>query len=142
MQPMPSRTGIFFRRWLWLGLALPVLAGVAVLFQFDPARHAFYPTCVFHRVTGWNCPGCGGLRATHHLLHGDVAVAFGFNALVVLGAPVVLTLAARWLWVYWRGRRVPPRPVATFWIWGLLAVMVGFGIVRNLPGALFARLWP
>ena len=121
---------------------MAALAGVAVLFGFDPAQHGFYPTCVFHRVTGWNCPGCGGLRATHHLLHGEVAAALRFNALVVLGAPVVLALAARWLWVRWRGRRVPPRPLATLWIWVLVAVLIGFGIVRNLPFPLFARLSP
>ncbi len=130
---MPDRFLTWLHRWSWALLAISGAGGAAVLFLFDPSRNSFYPLCMFHRLTGWNCPGCGGLRATHQLLHGHISEALRFNALVVLAVPVLLTLGLRWLWVRVRGRRVPPKPLATFWIWLLLAVMLGFGLVRNLP---------
>jgi len=122
------------RRWRWLALALAGMFAVllAVLFAFNPAQHSFYPFCAFHRVTGMQCPGCGGLRAAHHLLHGEVGTAFRYNPLVVLAAPVAgFFLARRW----WRGPRteqVSHRAQARL-AWLAFAVLVVFWIVRNLP---------
>ena len=60
-----------------------VALAAGVLFCFDPNRYPFYPLCFFHRATGLLCPGCGSLRALHQLLHGNLATAFHFNALLV-----------------------------------------------------------
>ncbi|MGA3284708.1 MAG: DUF2752 domain-containing protein, partial [Verrucomicrobiota bacterium] len=46
-------------------LAATVLGSGAVLFFFNPSTHGFYPVCLFHKLTGWNCPGCGGTRAAY-----------------------------------------------------------------------------
>lgn len=117
----------------WLVIALGAMAVGAALFVFDPARHRFFPLCLFHAVTGLNCPGCGGTRAVHHLLHGDVAAALRCNALVVLalpaGALAALALALKPSGASrWRQR-------AARWLpWALVAVATVFGVVRNLPG--------
>ncbi len=53
------------RALLW---AIVVIAAVAALFVVraidpaDPADAHFYPFCVFHELTGLDCPGCGTLR--------------------------------------------------------------------------------
>ncbi len=73
---------LHFRLMLLL-MALAAMAA-AVLFQFDPSRSAFYPGCMFHRMTGLLCPGCGSLRACHQLLHGHWAAAFHDNPLLIL----------------------------------------------------------
>lgn len=117
---------------MWLGLAASVGAALVVLFWFNPAQHSFYPFCAFHRVTGWQCPGCGGLRSVHHLLHGDVLTAFRFNPVVVLAVPWLLWLGVR---RWWRGPRpggISARAQAR-WAWIALGVLVAFWIVRNLP---------
>jgi len=111
-----------------LGLA----GGVAMLFFFAPDQYSFYPRCLLYSLTGLQCPGCGGLRATHRLLHGDIAGAFHFNALFVLllpmllifglGSAVRLTTGRDWL-ASFRG---------PFWLWLLGAAVLGFGIARNL----------
>jgi hypothetical protein len=119
---------------LGLGGGLAVLLGV--LFWFNPARHGFYPTCVFHRLTGLECPGCGGLRAVHHLLHGEILTAFRFNPLVVVVLPfLVLWGIRRW----WCGPRVPPlsHRAQARWGWVAFGVLMVFWIVRNLPLAMF-----
>ena len=118
------------RRFLCLGAGTAVLAALAVLYFFAPGEHRFYPQCVFHAVTGWACPGCGSLRAVHNLLHGELAMAFRFNPLLLVLGPLGL---AAWLI---RGEpaftAIPAKA-----IWGLLAVIVGFAVLRNLPLAPF-----
>ena len=64
------------------------IAGIAVLFFFDPAVAGFYPPCLFKTVFGAECPGCGSLRAAHQLLHGNFAAAWALNpALMIVGPP-------------------------------------------------------
>src|SRR4029077_15194960 len=41
-------------------MAAGLLAGSGVLYTFSPTEHSFYPICLFHALTGWQCPGCGG----------------------------------------------------------------------------------
>lgn len=113
-------------RW-WLGAmtggAFALLG--AVLFVWDPAQHDFYPRCVFRALTGWECPGCGGLRAVHALLHGDLATAWRWHPLLVgaLGlTPLFLPGVAPRSWRA-AARRFGPA--------ALLAAIAVFGLVRN-----------
>ena len=112
-----------------------------VLFLFDPGEYRFYPRCVFHQTTGLLCPGCGSLRALHHLLHGHVSAAVHFNALLVLSAPAAGWLAAR---SAFRSLNGQPQSFGFHpaWLWAALAAVVLFGILRNLPFAHAAWLAP
>ena len=66
-----------------------------VYYRFNPASAgSLFPPCPSHWLTGYNCPGCGSQRAVHCLLHGDVAQAFRYNALMVVSVPIVLVLMA------------------------------------------------
>ncbi len=118
---------------IFLGLLL--LGGSAVLFRFDPTQHGFYPRCQLYQMTGLQCPGCGGLRALHALLHGQVVEAFKLNPLFVLALPAAGVWITTWLV---RKRRDPAARLTlpTAWIWGGVALIILFGVVRNLPGFL------
>ena len=121
------------RRWKRLLLAgcIAVMALAAfVLYRFNPERVPFYPVCVFHRVTGLNCPGCGGLRAMHQLLNGKLAAAWRLNALAVLLVPMLLAGAIRAAWLYPRGRI--DEWLRPGWLWFFLAGAMIFGVARNL----------
>jgi hypothetical protein len=129
--------------WVLPGVAGLVLAALLlVLHQFDPAHSGFYPGCTFHKVTGLNCPGCGGLRATHQLLHGNVLTALHHNAMVVLGAPLVVGWIGVWLWQRWRGRPARLSGLSNHWLWALFGAVVVFSVLRNLPFSWFAWLSP
>jgi len=39
--------------------------------------------CLFHRITGLECPGCGMTRAFHAITHGQMLEAIGYNLLSV-----------------------------------------------------------
>jgi hypothetical protein len=140
--PSQRRPSVVLSRYLMFCALLAVATGFAVLSLFDPAKHSFYPFCAFHRLTGLNCPGCGGLRALHQLLHGHVAAAFRFNALVVLGVPPAARFGARRLWCLASGKAQPTFAVRPAWLWIGLAVIVAFGILRNLPFPAFAWMAP
>lgn len=110
-----------------LGLAagsLAALAGLAALYSLDPATSAIYPVCALHRLTGLQCPGCGGLRAMHQLLHGHFGAAWNLN-------PLIFFLWPAGLWLGWRVHRgARLRPIHG-WVAG--GVLVLFGVLRNLP---------
>ncbi|TRV79188.1 DUF2752 domain-containing protein [Streptomyces sp. 130] len=125
-------------------IAVPagVLAAVVGAFGYvatvDPNQPGHYPVCPLLRFTGVYCPGCGGLRSAHAFAHGDLASAFGANALAVAGYAVFAALWTVWLIREARGRplRIAPRPV--HW-WAIGAVLLLFTVIRNLPfGAVLA----
>ena len=115
--------------------AAATIIGGAILFLFDPAHHSFYPICTFYSSTGLLCPGCGSLRALHQLLHGHIAAALHFNALLVLSLPFASWLAGRLTIAKLRNHpsNIVIRPA---WLWCGLVVLLVFGIIRNLPFAL------
>jgi len=119
-----------------LGMAI---AGIWLLRTFDPnATGSLFPSCPFHALTGWYCPGCGITRALHALVHFDVARALAMNALVVLGLPLLAVMAVQGL----TQRALLPRVLARVAFDGRawIVVLLVFGVVRNLPG--FAWLAP
>ncbi len=121
-------------RGVLLAVAATLLAvALLLLFRFDPAVSRFYPRCLFHEATGLSCPGCGGLRAGHQLLHGRFRAALALNPLLTLGAPLLLAAVGAWLLEWGTGRRLrhPFRHPA--WAWGVALLVIGFGVLRNLP---------
>ncbi len=118
-----------------------IVSAGAVLFAFDPNYSSFYPFCAFYRMTGLLCPGCGCLRALHQLLHGHVLSALHYNSLLVLSLPVLGWFGVRSLVRRVRGGP-PATPLSHRWLWGGLAVLILFWILRNLPFGRTAWLAP
>ncbi|MFC8921753.1 DUF2752 domain-containing protein [Cellulosimicrobium sp. NPDC057127] len=108
-----------------------VAAATAYVALVDPNRPGHYLTCPLLALTGFACPGCGGLRATHDLAHLDLAGAWAANPLWVLVAPVLVVLWLVWLARAWRGLPGPRVPGGV--AWASLAVLVLFGVLRNVP---------
>ena len=117
-------------------LSFAFLGAGAVVYFFNPSTHGFYPICLFHQLTGLNCPGCGGTRSLYALLHGHFALALKDNGLLVLVLPAV---ALRGVWL--AGKKHFGKPTGQFFpakgLWSLLAVTVMFAVLRNLPAFSF-----
>jgi hypothetical protein len=131
------------KRTLITALTFAALLAVAtVFFLFDPAQGGFYPSCMFHNLTGLDCPGCGSLRALHHLTHGNIVAAFHSNPLLIVLLPLVAFLGIRW---FKRGRGAfgnDPIFLRPATAWTLLAVTLAFTVLRNLPWPAFAWMSP
>lgn len=68
-----------------------IFAGsAALLYFFNPAQFGFYPRCLFYSSTGFQCPGCGGLRATYSLLHGNIIESLNYNFLIISLSPFAI----------------------------------------------------
>jgi hypothetical protein len=105
---------------------------LGVLAARDPHRHPGPLPCPVKALTGLDCPGCGGLRMTHALLHGDLRGAVRDNLLVLVAGPALAGTLARAAAEGRRPRDAVPAPLAAAFLGAALAWMV----VRNLPG------WP
>lgn len=81
------------RRLVVALIAAVIVAALIVIFIFNPEKTVWMPHCPSHMLTGYDCPGCGTLRALHALMHGDVAAAWNYNAAVFFALPVMAALA-------------------------------------------------
>lgn len=127
------------RPWLPpVGTVVAAGAGCLVLLLTDPGR--FPVICPFRVATGLWCPVCGSTRGVHALVHGDVAAAAGYNLLLLLALPAAAYAWAAWAAPLLGGPRLPRLRLPPMVWWGLLAVGLAFGALRNLPG--FAFLAP
>jgi hypothetical protein len=121
-------------RLLRLGVPLAIVAVAALMLRvFNPATCGFFPPCPFRELTGYLCPGCGTTRALHQLLTGHVAAAFRLNPLMMLLLPYVGYSAAASLLETAGGRSLPTPFIQPVFIWTLLAVIILFWILRNIP---------
>ena len=75
-----------------IAIGLLLLAALALLLLVDTAQSVWMHKCPFKLLTGLQCPGCGGQRAVHALLHGDVVGALRYNWFLIYAAPYLLLL--------------------------------------------------
>lgn len=114
-----------------------LVSGTTMALRFrDPHVQGSWGLCPFKALTGWDCPGCGSLRAVNDLTHGDVVAAASSNLVLVLAIPLVVGVWALWVHRTWTGEsRRPARPrTAAVLALGTLLLAVAFTVVRNTSG--------
>jgi hypothetical protein len=78
-----------------LAILLGLPAGLLVLSQVSPDDLDGWPKlCLWARLLGRPCPGCGTTHALCSLMHGELQQALHFNRNVVVVAPLFA-----WLWL-------------------------------------------
>lgn len=132
-EPSPAETERGWPRWAPPAATGAVMAAAtAYTTVMNPNTSSAFPLCPLRALTGIDCPGCGGLRAVHALTHGHVVDALDFNAMAVIVLPVLAVA-----WVLWMGRslglRLPQVRLGPRTGIAVIAAMIVFGVVRNLP---------
>lgn len=115
------------RRILSILAIAAAICGIAFLFylashnpETSPA-----PQCVFHRLTGLLCPGCGSQRAFHAIANGRLADAWHYNAAVFFAVPLA--------GIYIAGpRRLRLRMLHPAVLLTIAALLILWTIARNL----------
>ncbi len=67
-----------------------IVAALVLLYLYDPMQVSFYPRCPSKTLCGYDCPGCGSLRAIHALTHGDLVAAWNFNPALFFAIPLAI----------------------------------------------------
>ncbi|MBC7406937.1 MAG: DUF2752 domain-containing protein [Arcicella sp.] len=111
-------------------LAVLTIVITAFYFFWNPSEITFSPICPFKQITGYYCPGCGGQRAFHQILHGNFVEAFHNNFLIFIFLPFLVlkikdefnntTFSAFYLLI-------------KNLIWIFFSFILCFTIARNLP---------
>ena len=63
-----------------------------MIYIFDPMQSEWYPKCLFLKLTGFQCPGCGTGRAIYALLHGEFTKALILNPFLFFSQPYIIAL--------------------------------------------------
>src|SRR5688500_1695993 len=121
--------------------AVAVPVGATLLYQYPPTEYSFLP-CMFNQFTGLHCPGCGTTRACHSLLHGEFAQALAWNPLILLFLPLFAYGGTRTGYSMWTGSRPPGMRIAGWMTTLLVATLLVFWVVRNIPVFPFDLLAP
>jgi len=121
------------------------IAAIFVLARHHPSDLGFLPRCPSASL-GFACAGCGSTRAVHFLLQGDAGSAWRHNPMLILvGVPFAAVAAIATVRAACTGRwpRSPLPPVAAARLGiALIIILIGWTVVRNLPGAAFNALRP
>lgn len=111
--------------------ALIVGVGCAVSLALLGTDAPWVPKCLFHTLTGLDCPGCGSQRAIHAALNGRFSQAWQFNPALWIGLLLAILYAA------FPGSRQPAgrieRVLYSPWTLSSISIaIVVWTIIRNL----------
>jgi len=109
---------------------------VTTIALIDPNIEGHYPTCPWLALTGTFCPGCGSLRAIHALAHAELGVAMARNPLTVIAVGWLVLWFGLWTWRRLTGR-VRTTMAPAWLLHGILVVILGYWVLRNIPGWTF-----
>lgn len=103
---------------------LILISGLSYLILLRSGYLHFGVPCLFHKVTGLWCTGCGVTRMVIRLSKLDFVGAFRSNEFVFVTLPAIL-----WVWFYEGNKFRKARNVLT---WVLLIAALAFGVLRNI----------
>ncbi len=121
-----------------INAAIAVLVVAAVVlysYNVDTLQSELAPKCLFLKLTGFKCPGCGTQRALHSLVHFDFMGVVRYNVFLLVAIPYLILL---FYLQFFGGRRRFPRFARK--IYGAKAIMavfyliIAYWILRNVFG--------
>ena len=115
--------------------ALICFAGLGYAF-FIRTFHISIP-CPVYAVTGFYCPGCGVSRMCMALLSENFGAAVHHNVGILAAAPVAAVVFLPLLVRYVRSGDARMRRWQNILLWGMIAWLLIFGILRNFPAFSF-----
>jgi len=113
-------------------LILPVpLAALLFLFKEQIASFTrIIPECIFHGITGLNCPACGNTRSVFALMDGDIIKSLHYNI-----TPIFLILVIFCFYIEnafsLAGKKIIIFPRSDLLLYVLTGFFIFYYIVRN-----------
>lgn len=96
-------------------------------------KTGFYIPCIFHEITGLDCPGCGITRCLFHLINLRIDEAFKVNPLVFILLPFIVAyfLYQSYLYIYNKKDKILVK-IPNYVMYTLLFITIVYGIIRNV----------
>ena len=116
---------------LLLGLGLVLICGLG--YAWFAFRFHGIP-CVFRRITGLKCPGCGVTGMCLHLLKGEWGSAFRQNMALFCLLPAFGLLGVHRAYQYVKTGGHSLARWENVMVWVMVWILLAFGVLRNLMG--------
>lgn len=96
--------------------------------------------CIFRLLLRIKCPGCGMTHAAVAMTHLDIAGAFSYNKLSVTVVPLLIVILliqeCRYIKTGSRKINIPE----TILLGVMLMITIAYGVARNLPADMLAKI--
>lgn len=123
-----------------IGCICAVLAAVlaACLLYLPKFQLPKLPPCLFHMISGYYCPGCGGTRAVRALLNGHFVQSAYFHPAVPYGAAIYLYfMITQSVERLSRGRVPIGMKYRNCYAWIAVILIIGNFILKNMLHAFY-----
>lgn len=99
-----------------------------VLYFFD-----FKIPCVFHKITGFYCPGCGITRSLISLIKFEFYQSFRYNPLVFILYPFLIPYSFYliYIWIFDKEDKITKKIPQAIFI-GIVIILLIYGVIRNI----------
>lgn len=118
------------RRIHILMVSFGILAVIAIFYAL--ARHGLGIPCLFHKLTGLMCPGCGNSRAAMALLELNIRAALQYNLLFPLEFFYIAWVYFFCCRQYLKGKGFSYQPPCIAFDVTVLIIVALWWVVRNL----------
>lgn len=115
----------------WLSIALIALY-TFISKQFDFHITKIQPPCLFHFLTGYYCPGCGGTRSVLLFMQGYFIKSFIYYPLVPYTVVVGGIFMIRMTVTYITKEKIPPMHMKTAYFIVALAILLFNFVIKNV----------
>ena len=105
---------------------------VLILYLIIGHIYHIYIPCVFHKLTGLYCPGCGLTRMLYSIIKLDFYAAFRYNPLLFILFPFGLVLFINYVISLLKNKQPLYLKVPDYIWYILIILLIIYGIVRNI----------
>ena len=112
-------------------LAIIACIGAVILKKYNPEEHSFFIPCIFYKLTGIKCAGCGMTRAIHNLLNGRIKEAIWYNLMLLPSAVIFSYSTYRYSRYIIKDEPIVNKPLDII-LKIFLVVIIIFMIARNM----------
>ncbi len=95
-------------------------------------KTGFAIPCIFYRITGLQCPGCGVTRMCLAIMRLDFKSAYHYNRLLFMISPIIIIIIAQQIYRYIRFNDIKTTKAQTAILILLIVLLVIWGILRNI----------